>query len=295
VSGGELVISAPLPVLAIRERSQHVQALIKDLMIEEVHYMTIPGTSGKALTKQGSEMLLASFQIAVEPEIEDKSDADAVRYTVRITGRHMGSGIIVGVGVGRCSSNEEKYKWQEAVCREEFDATPETRRRIKWYHKKGGNGVYSVYQVRTNPEDKANTVLKMAKKRAQVDLCLTALAASDAFKRQPRPPDPRGTPVSSKDKSSQQGLGDDARAPAATPSAGGVSAPGGRGPVAGSPSSPRPATQAQLGLIRQKLDRAGIAENYFFAQFEIGRFEDLAFERVNQALAWIDELDKGPS
>lgn len=133
-----------------------------------------------------------------------------------------------------------------------------------------------------------------APKRAQVDLCLTALAASDAFKRQPRPPDPRGTPVSSKDKSSQQGLGDDARAPAATPSAGGVSAPGGRGPVAGSPSSPRPATQAQLGLIRQKLDRAGIAENYFFAQFEIGRFEDLAFERVNQALAWIDELDKGP-
>jgi hypothetical protein len=36
-------------------------------------------------------------------------------------------------------------------------------------------------QVRTEPADVANTVLKMAKKRAQIDLTLTATAASDIF------------------------------------------------------------------------------------------------------------------
>ena len=38
-----------------------------------------------------------------------------------------------------------------------------------------------MQQVRTNPADIANTVLKMAKKRAQIDLTLTATAASDCF------------------------------------------------------------------------------------------------------------------
>jgi hypothetical protein len=36
-------------------------------------------------------------------------------------------------------------------------------------------------QIRTEPADVANTVLKMAKKRAQIDLTLTATAASDIF------------------------------------------------------------------------------------------------------------------
>jgi len=182
----DLVQAAPpMTVASLKERSQHVQALIKDLMVEGVHYGVIPGTKERSLTKQGSEMLLSAFHIAVEPEIIETATADFVRYTVKIIGRHMGSGIVVGVGVGRCSSNEEKYKWRRAVCPEEFEATPEALRRIKWGS--GERGVYTVQQIRTNPEDVANTVLKMAKKRAQADLCLTALAASDAFKRQPRP------------------------------------------------------------------------------------------------------------
>jgi hypothetical protein len=36
-------------------------------------------------------------------------------------------------------------------------------------------------EVRVDPADVANTVLKMAKKRAQIDMTLTATAASDIF------------------------------------------------------------------------------------------------------------------
>jgi hypothetical protein len=271
-----------MTVASLKERSQHVQALIKDLMVEGVHFGVIPGTKERSLTKQGSELLLSAFHIAVEPEIIESVTPDYVRYTVKITGRHMGSGIVIGVGVGRCSSNEEKYKWRRAVCVDEFEATPESHRRIKWGT--GERGVYTMQQIRTNPEDLANTILKMAKKRAQADLCLTALAASDAFKTQRRPENPTPTATQVRDA---------ARTP---PRASNAAAPpvNGSKPVDKSDEAPRPATTAQLGLIRQKLDRAGIAENYFFAQFEIGRFEELAFERVNQALAWIDELDKAP-
>jgi hypothetical protein len=80
---------------------------------------------------------------------------------------------VLGEGIGECSSNEEKYKWRKAYD-EEWNATPENRRRIKF-------GKYKDKQVRTEPADVANTILKMAKKRAQVDAVITCTAASDIF------------------------------------------------------------------------------------------------------------------
>jgi hypothetical protein len=71
---------------------------------------------------------------------------------------------------------EDKYKWRAVNCEAEWNETAEDRRRTKYT--RGGE---SIRQVRTNPPDLANTVLKMAKKRALVDLCLTATAASDCF------------------------------------------------------------------------------------------------------------------
>ncbi len=279
-----------MSVESIRERSVHVQALVKSLMVEGVHFMTIPGTEGKSLTKQGTEMLLSAFHIAVEPEIIETADPDFVRYTVKITGRHMGTGIVVGVGVGRCSSNEEKYKWRRAVCREEWDATPEARRRLAW--KTGQKGAYSVNQVRTNPEDLANTVLKMAKKRAQADLCLTALAASDAFRAQPRPENEGPTPAELQAQTRAR--------PETATAAGATKAPE---PETKRPESatkapgsetPRPATASQLGLVKRKLDQSGIPDNHFLAQFELGRLEDLPFSQVDAALKWLADLNQGP-
>jgi hypothetical protein len=73
--------------------------------------------------------------------------------------------------------------WRTAICAEEFAATPQERRRLKW-NKSWANGqpsFYSSEQVRTAPDDLSNTILKMAKKRAQIDMTLTALGVSDLF------------------------------------------------------------------------------------------------------------------
>jgi hypothetical protein len=70
--------------------------------------------------------------------------------------------------------------WQKAVCDEEWDATAEDRRRIKW--KKGNAGsAYKVPQVRLSPASQANTILKMAEKRATTNVVLKVTAASDIF------------------------------------------------------------------------------------------------------------------
>lgn len=159
----------------VRSRVNLIQEVMKSIMKPDTHYGTIPGCQKPSLYKAGSEVLLTTFQIAVEPEVEDLSTPDEIRYRVKAIGVHQGTGVVVGTGIGECSSSEDKYKWRKAVSTEEFNATPETHRRVKY----GKN--YNTNQVRTQPADMANTVLKMAKKRAQIDLTLTATAASDIF------------------------------------------------------------------------------------------------------------------
>ena len=150
------------------------------VMVEHVDYGTIPGCGDKpALFKPGAEKVLKWFAVAVaDIQIEDLSGPGFVRYRLIVTGKTP-DGIVRGLGIGECSSQEEKYAWRAATCPEEFRATPDTARREKW--KRGNKGGYKVEQVATNPADVSNTVLKMAKKRATVDLALTACNASALF------------------------------------------------------------------------------------------------------------------
>lgn len=164
----------------IRTQVNVIQEVMKSVMQKDTHYGKIPGCDKETLYKAGSEVLLTTFRIAVEPVVEDLSTTDVIRYRVKTIGKHQTTGIIVGVGIGECSSDEDKYKWRSSICDKEYEQTPEDRKRIKFARKKGG-GHYEVKQIRTNPADIANTVLKMAKKRSQVDLTLTSTAASDIF------------------------------------------------------------------------------------------------------------------
>lgn len=49
------------------------------------------------------------------------------------------------------------------------------------------------------------------------------------------------------------------------------------------------ATEAQINLIRAKVERAGIDPNDFLAKFELGELAELPFDQVNDALAWIKD------
>jgi hypothetical protein len=92
-------------------------------------------------------------------------------------------------GRRRGVDDEEKYRWRRAVCDQEWDETAEDRRRTK-RSKRGKNQTPTkVKQVRTEPADLANTVLKMATKRSLVAAVLTVTAASDIFAEYTEDPD----------------------------------------------------------------------------------------------------------
>lgn len=163
----------------IRERVNLVQTVMQGIMKKDTHYGTIPGTPKPTLYKPGAEVLCVTFRIAQEYRIEDLGDALTARFRVTCIGRHQVTGIVLGEGIGECSSAEEKYKWRKAVCTEEFDAYPENMRRLKFSSYQGN--VKKVIQVRTEAADLANTVLKMACKRAMIAMTLNVTAASDIF------------------------------------------------------------------------------------------------------------------
>lgn len=160
----------------IRQRVNLVQEVMQGIMKRETHYGTIPGTQKPTLYKPGAEVLCVTFRVAQEYKIEDLSVQGVARYRVTCVGRHQMTGVALGEGVGECSSSEEKYKWRGVICKAELDATPENLRRKKYY--KNGN---TADQIRTEPADLANTILKMACKRAMIAMTLNVTAASDIF------------------------------------------------------------------------------------------------------------------
>lgn len=163
----------------MRSRVNLVQEVMKAVMVSEMHYGVIPGTKKPSLYKAGAEVLCATFRIADKYEIEDLSSEGMSRFRVRCVAIHQTTGQVLGEGMGECSSHEEKYKWRGAICQEEFDSFPENMRRLKFSKWQGK--VEKKQQVRTEPADQANTILKMACKRAKVAMTLNVTAASDIF------------------------------------------------------------------------------------------------------------------
>jgi hypothetical protein len=171
----------PTGIEEVLVQAEIIQDLMKSVMKPGVHYGNIPGFGNKpSLYKPGAEKILSAFSIVVQPDVVDLSTDEEVRY--RVNAKGYASGQYVGGGVGECSSNEERLKWRKAVCDEEWNETPEEHRRMKWFKDRTRNWqIASFKQVRAESADHANTVLKIAKKRALIDLCLTATAASDLF------------------------------------------------------------------------------------------------------------------
>jgi len=177
----ELAVDKPATAMEIRAQVNLIQEVMQAVMKSDVHYGIVPGTKKPSLYKPGSEKILSTFRIAVEPVVTDLSTHDEARYRVETRATSQATGMYLGSGIGECSSMEEKYKWRAAVCREEFDETPDDRRRMVWKRGYQDKPNYQIAQVRTNHADVANTILKMAKKRSQIDVTLTVTAASDVF------------------------------------------------------------------------------------------------------------------
>lgn len=171
-----------LSTAQVIERTKRIREVMEAVMKRDVHYGVIPGTPKPTMYQPGADVLNVTFRIAPKiAAVDDLSTSDEVRYRVTVQGVHQMTSEVLAEGLGECSSNEEKYRWRKAICEEEWNETATDRRREKWSKGRQGDKPWKQKQVRTSPADVANTVLKMAVKRAKVAMTISATAASDVF------------------------------------------------------------------------------------------------------------------
>jgi hypothetical protein len=186
-------------------------------MTEGVDYGAIPGTpqeveiivGGKKkkmrknnLLKPGAEKLLDLFRCRAEYEFLSRDvdrESGLYSYEIRCRAVNRETGTVLNEGLGSASSYESKHRYRnsERVCPQ--CGKPNIRKskppKEGWYcwEKTGGCGANFTKDdpdildqeigKAVNPDlaDVANTVLKMAKKRAQVDCAIALARVSDIF------------------------------------------------------------------------------------------------------------------
>lgn len=313
--------SRPLSAADMRANVNLVQEVMRAVMIgpskenkDGVHYGKIPGAPKPTLYKPGAEVLCATFRIAPSYRVEDLSGEDFVRYRVTCIGTHQTTGITLGEGMGECSSNEEKYKWRKANPRE-FDAASENRRRVKYGYNSQEQREYEIKQVRTEPADLANTILKMACKRAQVAMTLNVTAASDIFtqdiedlpeelRHAEDEPVPEVKKPQSKSKAASQAGQQLPNAPSQEGHAAGpASAADHQSPPPGTPqpssstalAGGAPLTDGQKRILKARMESAQVTEDQVAKQFGVKIFDELPASKINEISAWVRQCAEAKS
>jgi hypothetical protein len=190
---------AMMPIAAMKQQVDNIQLLMASIMQEGMHYGVIPGTGKQpSLLKPGAEKIAMTFRLVPTFAVRERNHEYGHReYEVTCTITTQ-SGVLLGQGLGLCSTQEKKYRWRPGPV--EFTGKPvpaaywsSNPRDIKLI---GGTGHATKKNPDTgaweiviqgasieNPDiaDVYNTVLKIAKKRAYVDAILTVTGASDIF------------------------------------------------------------------------------------------------------------------
>lgn len=183
----------------LRTRLDVIKEAAQSAMVKNVDYGKIPGTDKDCLLKPGAEKLGVLFELDIQIVNEKTWDGDHLTVSSRATAFHSPTGQRLGTGEGLCSTREKKYATRLAKlkCPECHQETVfKSKNDPGWYcwAKKGGCGAQFrddndqriAGQERgevPNPDlpDTWNTVIKMAEKRARVDVVLAVTGASALF------------------------------------------------------------------------------------------------------------------
>ncbi len=188
----ELATSTPMPMVSIQawaERRKQFNEWVNSQLREDVDFGVVPGASKPSLLKPGAEKILQLYGCLLNLVITGEDcDPSTGYYNVncRAEALTIQGGQLIGVGVGRCCSFESKYRWRWEYWRRPSDGQkstlpPDGEGWETFWDKKANTEKYRRRLENRDLIDQWNTVLKMAKKRAAVDLALTISGASEKF------------------------------------------------------------------------------------------------------------------
>lgn len=180
-----LTLIQDIDVKAVSEtltKVKTLQSTLKNILVDNHDYGKIPGCGDKpTLLKPGAEKILMALGITSSYElIEHTENFDGrgfFAYTVKCVLFLNGAKITEGLG----HANSKEKKWASEFVYEKDLPQGTDKELLKKKSFKGENGTFYKYEVEADANSKANTILKMAKKRAQIDAVLTVASLSEIF------------------------------------------------------------------------------------------------------------------
>lgn len=154
------------------------QTVIQSTLKKGHDYGEIGGVTKPTLLKPGAEKILMLMGLSSEYDFMEKIenyDKGIFAYTIKCILRKNGNKITEGVG--SCNSKEDKYRWRW-IREDDLPAGAD----ITTLKSKTDNWGHTKYKIENDDIcSQANTILKMAKKRAQIDATLTVASLSEIF------------------------------------------------------------------------------------------------------------------
>lgn len=154
------------------------QSIVQKTLKKGHDYGEIGGVKKPTLLKPGAEKILMLMGLTSEYDIIEKVEnyeKGVFAYTIKCILRKNGQKITEGVG--SCNSKEDKYRWRWA--REDDLPIGIDKDSVK---SKVDSYGYTKYRIENDDiYSQVNTILKMAKKRAQIDATLTVASLSEIF------------------------------------------------------------------------------------------------------------------
>ncbi|HHW31620.1 MAG TPA: hypothetical protein GXX20_08110 [Clostridiaceae bacterium] len=163
---------------AIMQKINAMQAIVQKTLRKDHDYGVIPGTNKPTLLKPGAEKILLMFGLTSEYELLDKiEDFGRGFFSYSVKCLLTKNGKKITEGVGHCNTYESRYRWRWV---RENDV-PENMNKDDLISRtdRFGRRIFKI--INDDPYTLANTVLKMAKKRAQIDAVLTVASLSEVF------------------------------------------------------------------------------------------------------------------
>ena len=159
-----------------------LQATLKNILVEGHDYDKIKGCGDKqTLLKPGAEKILMALGITSSYELiehtENFEGKGFFAYTVKCTLTKGGQKITEGLG--HANSKEKKWAVESVYEKDLPEGTDKNLLKKKVIETK--NGSFTKYEIDADANSKANTILKMAKKRSQIDAVLTVASLSEVF------------------------------------------------------------------------------------------------------------------
>jgi len=157
------------------------QGLVQSNLKKDKDYGIIPGTSKPTLYKPGAEKIVMLGKLRSTFDILDETkDYEKEFFQFEVRWNLWAGENLICQGIGLCSSKEDKYRYRWIT---ENKLPNNTKKDNLIYKEKSSKyGKYKVYRIENEDICSiANTILKMAKKRALIDAALLVGSLSELF------------------------------------------------------------------------------------------------------------------